>query len=112
MSKFRGDFFSNYEAGTEQMENEEDKEKLDYYSSQTATNDEEFDIEEATISSLNIFSELMELGEDVEDAIKTLVDKRMEVIKKLIQEGKLNNISDNFKKIINNYLKEKNNEGR
>ena len=56
MSRFRRDFFSNYEAGTEQMENEKDKEELDYYSSQTATNDEEFDIEEATISSLNIFS--------------------------------------------------------
>ena len=57
----------------------------------------------------------MELGEEVEAAVEAAVVGREKVIKKLIQEGRLNNICDDLKNKINEYLeeeKEKNDEGR
>ena len=116
MNGFESDYFRNFEAETEKREGEKDIERIDY-SSQVAKSDEEFNIEEATISSLKTLSDIMELGEDVEDAVKVTVKERKEVIKKLIQEGRLNNICDDLRNKINEYLekeikKEKYDEGR
>ena len=110
MEGFENDCLSNLEAEVEQREGERFIERIDY-SSQAAKSDKEFNIEDATISSLETLSDLMELGEDVEAAVEW-IDK---VIKKLFQEGRLNNICDAIRNKINEYLeaeKEKNDEGR
>jgi len=62
------------------------------------------DLEEAVLSSIGVLDELLSFGEDVEDAIKDLIESRCTVIKKLRQDGKLNGISDKFKDIINAYI--------
>lgn len=111
---YENDYLSNLEAETEQREGEKIIERIDY-SSQAAKSDEEINIEKATISSLEILSDLMVLGEDVEDAVKVTVKERKKVIKKLLQEGRLNKICDAIRNKINEYLeaeKEKNEEGR
>ena len=114
MEGFENDYLSNLEAEAEHREGERFIERIDY-SSQAAKSDKEFNIEDATISSLETLSDLMELGEEVEAAVEAAVVGREKVIKKLIQEGRLNNICDDLKNKINEYLveeKEKNDEGR
>lgn len=114
MNGFESDYFRNFEAETEKREGERNKEHIDF-SSPAAKSDKEFNIEDATISSLETLSDLMELGEEVEAAVEAAVEGREKVIKKLIQEGRLNNICDAIRNKINEYLeeeKEKNDEGR
>ena len=116
MEGFGNDYLSNFEAEAEQREGERFIERIDY-SSQAAKSDKEFNIEDATISSLETLSDLIELGEDVEAAVEAAVEGREKVIKKLIQEGRLDNICDDLKNKINGYLeaeikKEINDESR
>ena len=118
MNGFERDYFSNLEEGTEESGGEKDIERIDY-SSQVAKSDKEYNIADATISSLETLSDLMELGEDVEAAVKVAIEGREEVIKKLMKEGRLNNICDDLKNKINEYLEaainkeqEKYDEGR
>ena len=114
MEGFENDYLSNLEAEVEQREGERFIERIDY-SSQAAKSDKEFNIEDATISSLETLSDLMELGEEVEATVEAAVEGREKVIKKLLQEGRLNNICDAIRNKINEYLeeeKEKNDEGR
>ena len=104
MNGSESDYFRNFEAETERREGESSIECNLDSSSQAAKSDEIINIEEATMSSLKILSKLMEYGEDVGDAVKVAIEGRVEVIKKLMQEGRLNNICDDLKNRINEYL--------
>lgn len=104
MNGFESKYFRNFEAETERREGERSIECNLDSSSQAAKSDEIINIEEATMSSLKILSKLMEYGEDVGDAVKVAIEGRVEVIKKLMQEGRLNNICDDLKNRINEYL--------
>ena len=104
MKGFESDYLSEVERGTEQREGERSIEQLSYTNTKAVNNNEEFNIQESTISSLNILSDLMELGEDIEEVIKDILRNRKEVIIKLKQEGKLDDLSEKMKNIIEKYI--------
>lgn len=52
MGGFENDYLSNLEAGTEQREGEKFIERIDYNNRRTTQNEEEINIEEATLLSL------------------------------------------------------------
>ncbi len=103
MGGYESNYLDDIERKYEDENIEHNVERKDYDSK--SIKNEEFDIEEATLSALKIFDDFLTLGEDVEDAIKTTIDTRSEIIKKLMQNGKLSDISDELKNKINEYMK-------
>ena len=103
MGGYESNYLDDIERKYEDENIEHNVERIDYDSN--SIKNEEFDIEEATLSALKIFDDFLTLGEDVEDAIKTTIDTRSEIIKKLMQNGKLSDISDELKNKINEYMK-------
>lgn len=103
MGGYESNYLDDIERKNEDEKIEQKVERLDYNSK--STKNEEFNIEEATLAALKIFDKFLILGEDVEDAIKTTIDTRSEIIKKLMQNGKLSDISDELKNKINEYMK-------
>ena len=104
MNGIESDYFRNLEASIEKAGGEKGVEHIDYENKKT-NDGGDFDIEEATASSLNVIGEIMRLGEPiVELELDKLIKDRADVIKRLMKKGKLDGIYDDLKEKINDVL--------